>query len=119
MKQLETRTPVQEGKVCKKIMNKLNKFKNECYTKRGEPNKSFSLCQRLKEERVLHLKRWTRSGSRYKLDDKSHDRLYFALRYIGIDFVVGNDAPRGGAEGDFIELTTKGVRQLKRIMSSC
>lgn len=96
-------------------MNKINKFKNECYTKRGETNKSFSLLQRLKEERVLHLKRWTRSGSRYKLDDNNHDRLYFAMRNIGIDFRVGNDAPRGGAEGDYIMLTQKGSRQLAQI----
>lgn len=115
MKQLETRRPAQVFKVCKKNMNKINKFKNECYTKRGEPNKSFSLLRRLKEERVLHLKRWTRSGSRYKLDDNNHDRLCFAMRNIGIDFKVGNDAPRGGAEGDYIMLTKTGSRQLAQI----
>lgn len=115
MKQLETRRPEQVGKVCEREMNKFEKLKKECYTKSGDTTKSFYLLQRIKEERVLHLKRWTRSGSRYKLDEKSHDRLYFALRYIGIDFMVGNDAQRGGAEGDYIMLTQKGSRQLAQI----
>ncbi|MEE0936513.1 MAG: hypothetical protein UIG52_00625 [Bacteroidales bacterium] len=37
------------------------------------------------------------------------------MRNIGIDFIVGNDAPRGGAEGDYIMLTQKGSRQLAQI----
>lgn len=35
------------------------------------------------------------------------------LNEWGIDFQTGNDAPRGGKMGDFIELSTKGNRQTK------
>ena len=35
------------------------------------------------------------------------------LRLIGIDFDEGNDAPRGGLNGNYIVLTSKGKRQSK------
>lgn len=39
-----------------------------------------------------------------------------ALSVVGlkkdIDFIVGNDAPRGGGIGDYIELTSKGKRKM-------
>ena len=35
------------------------------------------------------------------------------LRLIGIDFDEGNDAPRGGLNGNYMVLTSKGKRQSK------
>ena len=35
------------------------------------------------------------------------------LRLIGIDFDEGNDAPRGGLNGKYMVLTSKGKRQSK------
>lgn len=59
----------------------------------------------------VHPFRWTYSGYRHKLigDDKHYTD---ALTAIGIDYTTGNDAPRGGANGFFIELTAKGKRQV-------
>lgn len=35
------------------------------------------------------------------------------LKLLGVDYEVGNDAPRGGKVGDYIQLTKKGKRQVK------
>ena len=35
------------------------------------------------------------------------------LKLLKIDYVMGNDAPRGGGTGNYIELSTKGMRQTK------
>lgn len=40
------------------------------------------------------------------LIDKSEE-LVLVLRKLGLDFVTGNDAPRGGATGYFVKVTTK------------
>ena len=39
------------------------------------------------------------------------------LKALGIDYTTGNDAPRGGAEGNYIELTAKGKRQIKEFQA--
>ena len=39
------------------------------------------------------------------------------LKVLGIDYTTGNDAPRSGAEGFYIELTAKGKRQVKEFQS--
>lgn len=38
----------------------------------------------------------------------------YTLLSIGIDFELKNDSPRGGKLGNYIELTTKGLRQLAK-----
>lgn len=34
------------------------------------------------------------------------------MELLGIDYTTGNDAPRGGKTGDYVELTPKGKRQV-------
>ena len=41
------------------------------------------------------------------------DRISAALKLIGVDFEIGNDAPRGGHSGHFIKLSKKGLAQTK------
>lgn len=55
-------------------------------------------------------KSWKNSWA--KLIDKS-PKYEFVLRTLGIDYVTGNDAPRGGQEGFYFELTAKGRRQIR------
>lgn len=70
---------------------------------------------RLGRERV-HPCRWQHSGRHYTLNDKSE--YYFEmLKALGIDYTTGNDAPKGGAEGFYIELTPKSRRQVKEYQS--
>ena len=47
--------------------------------------------------------------------DRTDDTVMY-LRKLGlkrdIDFIVGNDSPRGGKTGNYIELTAKGKRKM-------
>ena len=38
--------------------------------------------------------------------------LEWGLHILGIDYTIGNDAPRGGKNGYFVKLTSKGRRQV-------
>jgi hypothetical protein len=41
-----------------------------------------------------------------------HFGVLEGLRKLGVDFVEGNDAPRGGWSGQYVELSAKGKRQV-------
>ncbi|MEG1684561.1 MAG: hypothetical protein RR319_01250 [Bacteroides sp.] len=60
---------------------------------------------------VVHPCRWNRNGSHFTLQSKMHQYIY-ALSALGIDYELGNDAPNGGQEGNFIKLSKKGLRQV-------
>ena len=60
-----------------------------------------------------HGARWHGHGR--TLSDSDHWNLIKALKLIGVDYVTGNDAPRGGREGDYVELTAKGLRQTREL----
>lgn len=62
-----------------------------------------------------HGKTWRRVGRHATLEDSKHWNLIRALDLLGLDYATGNDAPRGGAEGDYIELTAKGLRQTQEL----
>lgn len=63
-----------------------------------------------------HPCRWHKSGRHFNLEDKTKD-FTDMLKALGIDYTTGNDAPRGGAEGFYIELTAKGKRQVKEFQA--
>ena len=63
-------------------------------------------------ERTLRPVSWSRSGGHMNLRDNSQN-IIWGLKLIGIDFEIGNDAPRGGKEGYFVRLTKKGKTQVK------
>ena len=54
---------------------------------------------------------WTGSRNHMRLVETNIEQ---GLNLLGIDYKVINDAPRGGKEGDKIELTKKGIAQVKR-----
>ncbi|MFC4818108.1 hypothetical protein [Flavobacterium sp. GCM10023249] len=45
--------------------------------------------------------------------DCRKDEVTAYLKLLKIDYILGNDAPRGGATGNYIKLSTKGMRQTK------
>lgn len=63
---------------------------------------------------VLHGKRWSSRGQ--SLSTNANDRLWELLDLLGVDYVTGNDAPRGGVEGDYIKLTDKGQKQVAELV---
>lgn len=52
------------------------------------------------------------NGRFVTLSDCGYYNAIKALELLGIDYTTGNDAPRGGKTGDFVELTPKGKRQV-------
>lgn len=62
-------------------------------------------------EKVLRPCSWSRSKGHMNLRDSSFNTIQ-GLKAIQIDYVSGNDALRGGREGDFICLSAKGKRQV-------
>jgi len=55
------------------------------------------------------------SGNRYTpVGYHKIDKAAENLTAIGIDFEIGNDAPRGGYSGNFLRITKKGHRQLAK-----
>jgi hypothetical protein len=52
---------------------------------------------------------WKKNGRYVNLTSYNPERY---LRFWGVDFETGNDAPRGGKEGYYVKLTTKGKRQV-------
>lgn len=63
-----------------------------------------------------HTCRWHKSGRHLNLEDKTKNYTDM-LKVLGIDYTEGNDAPRGGEEGNYIELTAKGKRQVKEFQA--
>lgn len=65
---------------------------------------------------AIHPKRWNRSQGHYGLQGvNKYNDIIEVLKAAGIEYTTGNDAPKGGLEGDFIRLTEKGMRQVKDI----
>ena len=46
-------------------------------------------------------------------NDCKKDEVTAFLKLLKIDYILENDAPRGGATGNYIKLSTKGMRQTK------
>lgn len=59
-----------------------------------------------------HGKTYSGHGRFTSIANGTHYSTIEGLRLIGVDFVTGNDAPRGGQCGDYVELTAKGRRQV-------
>lgn len=59
-----------------------------------------------------HGKSWNGSGRYINLSDTQYRAAIEICEKLGLDFEVGNDAPRGGKSGDFVALTAKGKRQV-------
>lgn len=87
-------------------------------TKKGELMKKYSepLDWLKNSGNRRHTCRWHKSGRHLNLEDKTKNYTDM-LKALGIDYTTGNDAPKGGAEGFYIELTPKGRRQVKEYQS--
>ena len=66
----------------------------------------------LKHGSKTYLHQWVRSGRYSNLRDREGS-LVEGLNLLGVDYKYSNDAPRGGMEGAYVELTAKGKRQVK------
>ena len=63
-------------------------------------------------EPKAHMKRWY---SRRVLNDKE-PRLRELLELFGFKYSTGNDAPRGGVEGDYVQMSRRAFETLKSLV---
>ena len=88
------------------------RIEDKLYTKSGKLQKKYEDVIDI----LLHPDRKFRPfcwGYKFRsLHDRSSN-VAEGLKAIGIDFEEGNDAPRGGLNGNYIVLTSKGKRQSK------
>lgn len=54
---------------------------------------------------------WHRSGRRHTMEDNG-DKIKTVLDALRLPYIEGNDAARGGREGDYIEITPAARRAL-------
>lgn len=89
-----------------------NRISENLATKSGKiANKYYHIYEFIRKAERFHGCSWNGGLRHMTLQDAKHRNLCEALDKIGVDYVVGNDAPKGGATGTFIELTAKGKRQ--------
>lgn len=60
----------------------------------------------------IHLKRYTGQGRFSKITTADHDHMSQLLRFFDIEFAYGNDAPRGGKLGDYIQFAFSDLEKL-------
>lgn len=89
-------------------------------TKRGkfkEMNaETFGLMTR--DERRVYPRRWRDAGHGVFFLRDGMPRIKKNLDAIGVEYTTGNIAPRGGAWGDYIELTPRGRRQCAKFAAA-
>ena len=89
-----------------------NRISENLSTKKGEiANKYYHIYEFIRKAERFHGCAWNGSARHMTLSDAKHRNLVEALTKIGVDYVIGNDAPRGGMAGTYVELTAKGKRQ--------
>lgn len=89
------------------------KIENVCTFKNGNHKKDYwCIVRMLKGKKATHHYQCYRRG--FLVVDKVPEML----TAIGIDYAIGNDAPRGGVTGNYVYLTAKGKRQIRELAKS-
>lgn len=63
----------------------------------------------------VYPKRWTGSGSHISLSNR-WDYCINLIKGLGYTYKVGNDAPRGGVEGDYIKISKVALQAIKYLL---
>lgn len=73
--------------------------------------------QSLANNKRISLHAWRKSCGRYSLVDyQDNAALRDLLGLMGIKYTEGNDAPRGGADGDYLAITAAGSRRIMSLL---
>lgn len=81
-------------------------------TKGGKIAKKYADVEKVLLGGRVHGKHYSGSGRYTSVANGTHYTTIEGLRLIGVDFQEGNDAPKGGQCGDYVELSPKGKRQV-------
>lgn len=79
-------------------------------------NELLRYCNR--SEETFHLKRFCGSYKHLTLDDQKHRRMLEVLKICKIPYELGNDAKRGGVEGDYIKVKFDGRNAFVKYLRS-
>lgn len=97
----------------KKISKLEGKYSLVLTTKSGEVNKNtksaINNCRI--EGNKIYTKQYTGSGNYKNFKDNS-GIIETILKRLGYEFTTGNDAPRGGKEGDFIKCSKTAINAI-------
>jgi hypothetical protein len=63
----------------------------------------------------VYPKRWAGSGSHISLSNR-WDYCINLIKGLGYTYKVGNDAPRGGVEGDYIKISKVALQAIKYLL---
>lgn len=101
------------------IRKRLSAFFNKNGEMKMSLNNVLYNLQKLSEGKKTHCLSWTYNSGKYKLiGNEIEDRIRLILVSLNIDFEMGNDAPRKGADGSYIEVTKPSQkRKLKQVVS--
>jgi hypothetical protein len=88
------------------------KIKASLYTKKGTLADRFSFLPDFLVAGKWHGKNWRGTGRYLSLSDTQYRAAIEICEKLGLDYTLGNDAPMGGKNGDFVALTEKGKRQV-------
>ena len=85
-------------------------------TKSNELNKrySFVMLYLLQGHNRFYYNRWSYGCRHFNLIDNS-DRYFKVLKALKLKYILGDDAPKGGQEGNYIQLTDGSIRTAKEL----
>ena len=89
-----------------------NRINANLTTKGGAIAKKYANVGKVLLGERYHGAGYSGSGRYATKTNGDHFAVIEGLRKIGIDFVEGNDAPRGGWSGQYVELSAKGKHQV-------
>lgn len=89
-----------------------NRIDSNLRTKGGAIAKKYANVEKVLLGERYHGAGYSGRGRYTSKANGDHFAVIEALRTIGVDFVEGNDAPRGGWSGQYVELSAKGKRQV-------
>ena len=90
------------------ILNNLPYKNFECYNAQKTIE---NIIRFLNGDKLYFYEQWSKSGGRFHLLKKGFtDSIRHIMSKSNIDFDFGNDAPKGGAIGDFIKIKRKNKR---------
>lgn len=91
-------------------------FKNlECYNAQKTIE---NIVKFLRGEKLYFYDRWHKNGSHFKLSKAGFtESVRNIMSKSGINFELGNDAPRGGVTGDFIRIKRTNSRITNEFIS--
>lgn len=84
------------------------------YTKKGKLKSNIQKAIDCIHGTKIYTDQWVGSGRRKNLQS-IHSNVVELLNALGLKYKTGNDAPRGGQEGNFIKISARALTKIKNL----